>query len=389
MRVYADNAATTQISKKALDSMMPYLTEQYWNPSAVYSGGAAVKTAKEKARADTAKCIGAMPNELFFTSGGTESDNWAFHGAAELRRGRENCRHIITSTAEHSAVLNTAVSYEKAGYEVTYLTPDKYGRITPQQLAAAVRPDTFFVSLMSGNNEVGTLLPVRELCRAARSVKKDILFHTDAVQSAGHIPIDVRSLGVDFLSLSSHKFRGPKGTGALFVRLGLVLPPLLFGGGQEKGRRSGTENTAGVIGMAAALKDACENMQANTVYITRLRDMLTEGILESIPGAQLTGDPKERLPGSASFVFEGIADQPIIAKLDEDFGIWASQGSACSAGSGDPSRVLLAMGYDDSLARGSLRLTLGEQNTEDEINYILNSLPQTVEMLRKRKRQIP
>ena len=385
MRVYVDNAATTPLSPRVLEAMMPFLTEDYANASAIYTAGIGAKNAKEAARSTVAAAIGARQNEIYFTSGGTESDNWALLGSAELRRGRDNCKHIITTAIEHSAVLHTAERLEAMGYDVTYLKPDKLGQITPEQVCDAMRDDTFLISVMLANNEVGTILPVREITAAARARRRDVIVHTDAVQAAGHIPINVKELGVDFLSISAHKFRGPKGMGAIYMRVPYTLPPMIYGGGQEKGRRSGTENIAGIVGLASALDESVKNLAVHTEYLLKLRDMLIGGVLEKIPGSYLTGDPKNRLPGAASFVFDGIPNQPIIVRLDEDHGICASQGSACSAGSGDPSRVLLAMGYPEELARASLRLTLGEQNTTEEVEYILTRLPATVELLRAAK----
>ncbi|MGI5935311.1 MAG: cysteine desulfurase NifS [Oscillospiraceae bacterium] len=374
--VYADNSATTSVSKTALEAMLPYFTEYYGNPSTLYSVGREARKALDSARAKVAKAIGAEAKEIFFTAGGTEADNWAIRGAAELRRKKG--KHIITTAIEHHAVLHTCEDLEKHGYEVTYLPVDEYGRVTAEQLKRAIRDDTILVSIMTANNEIGTILPIKELCAAAH--ERDVLFHTDAVQAVGHIPIDVKELGVDMLSMSAHKFRGPKGIGALYVRRGLSLPPLLTGGGQESGRRSGTENVAGACGMAAALEESVEHMYENIKRVSAMRDRLIEGLLK-IPCSRLTGDPVNRLPGTASFVFEFIEGESMILSLDAA-GICASTGSACSSGSLDPSHVLTAIGLPHEVAHGSLRLSLNECNTEEDIDYILQTLPPIIQRLR-------
>jgi cysteine desulfurase len=369
-RIYADNAATTAVSDVAFEAMLPYFRESYGNPSATHSCGTAAKRAVEDARKRVAESIGARINEIYFTSGGTESDNWAILAAAGLRKKKG--RHIITSAVEHSAVYNTVHQLEKRGYEVTWLPVDKYGRVPPERLEEAVREDTILISIMTANNEIGTLQPIRELTEIARRHK--VLFHTDAVQAAGHIPLDVRELGVDLMSLSAHKFHGPKGVGALYISLRTALPPILFGGGQEKGRRSGTTNVPGIVGMAAALEDAVRRMDENVRKVTALRERLIEGVL-NLPGAALTGHPTQRLPGLASFVFEDIKGGPLVAALDAA-GVCASSGSACSAGSGEPSRVLKAAGIltaEDVAA--PLRLSLSEYNTEEEVDEIIRRLP--------------
>lgn len=369
-RIYADNAATTAVSDVAFEAMLPYFKEIYGNPSATHSCGTAAKRAVEDARKRVAESIGARVNEIYFTSGGTESDNWALLAAAGLRKKKG--RHIITSVIEHNAVYNTVQELEKRGYQVTWLPVDAYGRVSPAQLEEAVREDTILISIMTANNEIGTLQPVRELAEIAGRHK--ILFHTDAVQAAGHIPMNVRELGVDLMSLSAHKFHGPKGVGALYISLRTALPPILYGGGQEKGRRSGTTNVPGIVGMAAALEDAVCHMDENVRKITALRDRLIKGVL-SLPGAALTGHPTQRLPGLASFVFKDIKGGPLVAALDEA-GVCASSGSACSAGSGEPSRVLKAAGIimaEDIAA--PLRLSLSDYNTEEEIDEIIRRLP--------------
>lgn len=366
--VYADNAATTPLRKSALEAMLPYFSQQYANPSAMYPFGHTAKSDVENARKRIAKCLNARSNEIYFTSGGTESDNWALWGAAEKRRSKG--QHIVTAMGEHSAVYKTCQHMEQLGWQVTCLPVDREGRVSPEQLADAIRDDTVLVSIMMANNEIGTILPIGELCEVAH--RRRVLFHTDAVQAVGHIPVDVRALGVDLLSLSAHKFGGPKGAGALFIRMGL-LPAFMTGGGQERGQRSGTTNVPGVIGMAAALEEACAAMEADVKHVAALRDRLIAGVLK-LPGALLTGDAYERLPSSASFVFEGLERPPLIASLGEA-GICASAGSSCSAGSGDPSRVLLAAGYPEGQALASVRFTLSEANKEEDVDYILEQLP--------------
>jgi cysteine desulfurase len=375
-RIYVDHSATTPVSAAALEAMLPYFTRAFGNPSATYSYGQEAKKALEESRRTSARVLGVKNNEIFFTSGGTEADNWAIRGAGKLNEKKG--RHIVSTQIEHSAVLRTLELLEDQGWEVTLLKPDSRGRITAEQLREALREDTVLVSIMTANNVVGTLLPIPELCAAAHRGKA--LFHTDAVQAAGHIPLNVREAGVDLLSISAHKFRGPKGVGALFVRLPLVLPPLITGGGQEKGRRSGTENVGAVAGMAAALEEAVQNLEEHSRRVSALRDRL---ILETtkIPGAHLTGDPVNRLPGLASFVFENLEGQELVTALDRA-GICASSGSACSAGSTDAPHVLLSMGYSPGLARGALRLSLGPDNTETDVDAVLAALPGAVEQAR-------
>jgi cysteine desulfurase len=374
-RIYADNAATTAVSDTAFEAMLPYFRESYGNPSAIHSFGAYAKRAVENARRAVAASIGARVNEVFFTSGGTESDNWALLASAALRGGEKrrgkNGRHIITTEIEHNAVYRTAQHLEKSGFEVTYLMVDRFGLVAPEQLAEAIRDDTILVSIMTANNEIGTIQPIGALCDIAK--KHGALFHTDAVQAVGHIPVDVRALGVDMLSISAHKFHGPKGVGALYVGLGTALPAMLLGGGQEKGRRSGTSNVAGAVGMAAALEDAVRRMEERSLKTVDLRDRLIEGILR-LPGAELTGHPDRRLPGLASFLFKDIQGEPLVSALNEA-GICASSGSACSAGSGEPSRVLKAAGVVTDQPAAPLRLSLSEYNTAEEIDEILRYMP--------------
>lgn len=374
--VYVDNAATTALSDKALEAMLPYFGKHYANPSAIHNYGSDAKAGLERSRRLIASAIGAKNNEIFFTSGGTESDNWALRGIVEtyLHKGK----HIITTTVEHNAVVKTTEALEKQGYEVTYLPVDKCGRITPEQLSDAIRDDTILVSIMMANNEIGTILPIKELCDVAH--KRNVLFHTDAVQAVGHIKINVRELGIDLLSISAHKFQGPKGVGALFVRIGRIISPLMYGGGQEKGSRSGTENVPGTVGMAAALEDAVLHMDENNNKIISMRDRIIQGILK-ISGSFLTGDPENRLPGHASFAFEGLDKKPIVTTLSKA-GIYASSASACSAGSVNPSRILLATGASESLAYGTLRITLNEHNSEEDIDYLLEAIPSVISTLR-------
>jgi cysteine desulfurase len=380
-KIYVDNSATTPVSEKALTAMMPYFRENFGNPSSIYSYGQEAKNALENSRRIAAKAIGALNNEIFFTSGGTESDNWAIHGVCELKK--QQGKHIISTAIEHNAVLRTLEKLQQQGYEVTLLKPDKYGQIDPGQLKEAIRPDTILVSIMMANNVVGTLLPIKELCAVAH--ESGALFHTDAVQAVGHIPVRVRDLGIDLLSMSAHKFHGPKGVGALFVKLPSNLPPYLTGGGQEKGHRSGTENVAGIVGMAAAIEEMTDNLSGDTKKIIFLRDKLIDSILK-IPGAYLTGDPVNRLPGLASFVFDGIDDGVYLINKLNDAGICASSGSACSASSVETPHILLAMNYNERIAHSALRISLSILNNEKEMDYILTKMPDLITELRSNKR---
>lgn len=375
--LYADHAATTALSPRALEAMTPYFRDAYGNPSSLYTFGQQAKSDLDAARAEVARCLNAKPEEIFFTSGGTESDNWALKAVAELRGGKG--RHIITSAIEHHAILHTLEHLEKAlGFSVTYLPVDSLGRVDPQAVKAAIRPDTILITVMAANNEIGTIEPIAEIAAIAREA--GVLFHTDAVQAVGHIPVDVSAWNCDMLSLSGHKFHGPRGVGALYVRRGLRLPPLIHGGGQEKGRRSGTENVAGAVGLAAALREAVDGLEARSVLLAARRDRLIEG-LTRLPCSRLTGDPVHRLPGTASFVFEGVEGEALLLHLDAK-GICASSGSACSSASLDPSHVLLAIGLPHEVAHGSLRLSLGEENTDEDVDYLLQAVPEVVEYLR-------
>ena len=375
--VYADHAATTALSDTALKAMLPYFNQSYGNPSSLYSFAQQAKSDLEAARAQVAACLNAQPEEIYFTSCGSESDNWALRGVAEQKKDKG--RHIITSAIEHHAILHTARYLEKQGFEVTYLPVDGQGRVDPAAVKAALRPDTILISIMTANNEIGTIEPIAEIGAIAREA--GVLFHTDAVQAVGHIPVDVQAWKVDLLSLSGHKFRGPRGMGALYVRTGVRLPPLMFGGGQEKGRRAGTENVAGAVGLAAALREATDGLAAESARLSALRDKLAAG-LGRMPYSRLTGDPVNRLPGTASFVFEGVEGEALLLLLDAR-GICASSGSACSSASLDPSHVLLAIGLPHAIAHGSLRLTLGAENTEEDVAYLLQEVPRVVQYLRE------
>mgnify|MGYP005783723787 FL=1 len=378
--VYADHAATTAVTDTALAAMLPHFTRDYGNPSSLYRFAQEGKTHLEQARAQVAACLNARPEEIYFTSGGTEADNWALRGVAELMalKGKKT-GHIITTAIEHHAILHTAQYLEKQGYEVTYLPVDGDGLVDPAAVEGAIRPDTILISVMAANNEIGTIQPIAEIGAIAKAHK--VLFHTDAVQAVGHIPVDVEAWNVDLLSLSGHKFGGPKGIGALYMRKPLRLPALIQGGGQEKGRRSGTENVPGAVGMAAALKEAVEHLPEESARLAALRDKLIAG-LSKLPYTRLTGHPAKRLPGTASFVFEGVEGEALLLHLD-DKGICASSGSACSSASLDPSHVLLSIGLPHAIAHGSLRLSLGSDNTEADVDYILKEVPAVVAYLRE------
>ena len=378
MRVYADNAATTRVSQTALDAMMPYFTEVYGNPSSLHSFGQEAKEALENARERIAAHLGCQSREVYFTSGGTESDNMAIRTAAALG-ARKGKRHIISTAFEHHAVLHTLNKLQKEGFEVTLLDVKDTHNITAQQVKDAIREDTCLVTCMFANNEIGSVLPIREIgviCKEA-----GVIFHTDAVQAVGHLPIHVKNDNIDMLSLSGHKFHGPRGVGALYIRRGLAPANIIEGGGQERGKRPGTENLPGIMGMAAALDEAMANLEAHTAKVTALRDKLIAG-LSKIPHCVLNGDAENRLPGNVSFCFEGIEGEALLLLLDAK-GVAASSGSACTSGSLDPSHVLLAIGRPHEIAHGSLRLSLCHENTEEEMDHILTAVPQVVEYLRK------
>ncbi len=376
--IYADNAATTKLSSKALDAMMPYLTEQYGNPSSLHTVGQLAAEALFGARKTVAGCLGCDPKEVIFTGGGSEADNQALLTAAEIG-ARKGKKHIISDAVEHHAILHSLKRLEKQGFEITLLPVDGEGRVDPEAVKNAIRPDTALVSIMMANNEIGTLEPVKEI--AAICHEKGVLFHTDAVQAVGHIPVNVREIGCDMLSLAGHKFHGPKGVGALYARRGLLVSSLIEGGAQERGKRAGTENIAGIVGMSVALKEATDNLEANMAKITKLRDRLIEG-LSVIPHSILNGPRYDRLPGNVNMCFEGIEGESLLLLLDQK-GICASSGSACTSGSLDPSHVLLAIGRIHDVAHGSLRLSLCEYNTEEEIEDIIKAVPEIVDYLRR------
>ena len=377
MYVYADNAATTQVSPTAVAAMMPFLTEEYGNPSSFYSLGQRAAEALVKARETVAECLGAEPGEIYFTSGGSEADNQAIRSAAFVG-AKKGKRHIISTKFEHHAVLHTLAQLEKEGFDVTLLDVHPNGVITVEDVANAIREDTCLVTIMFANNEIGTVQPIKEIGALCR--EKKIPFHTDAVQAVGHVPINVKEMNIDMLSLSGHKFHGPKGIGALYVRRGIPLKNLIEGGQQEKGKRGGTENMPGIVGMAAAMKEAIDHMDENMTKITALREKLITG-LEKIPHSKLNGDRNIRVPGTVNFCFEGIEGESMLLLLDAN-GIAASSGSACTSGSLDPSHVLLALGLPHEVAHGSLRLSIGEYNNEAEIDHILETVPKVVERLR-------
>ena len=374
--VYADNAATTKLSKSALDAMLPWLTEGYGNPSSVYQIGRTARRALDGAREQIAGILGAKPEEIIFTGSGTEANNWALRSVCEQRR--EKGRHIISSAIEHHAISHTLEDLEKQGFEVTYLPVDAYGRISVDELKKALRDDTILITIMFANNEIGTMEPIAEIGAIAQEV--GVLFHTDAVQAVGHVPLNVETMQIDLLSLSAHKFNGPKGVGALYVKKGIRLPSFITGGGQEKGRRAGTENVAGIVGMAKALEDSVSHLDESMTRISALRDKLIAG-LTKLPAVSLIGHPTERLPGIASFSFSCIEGEALILMLDAA-GIAVSSGSACSSGALDPSHVLLAIGLTHEAAHGSVRFSFGEDSTETDVNYILEKVPPIVEKLR-------
>jgi cysteine desulfurase len=377
--IYMDNAATTAVSKTALDAMLPCLTEEYGNPSSLYTLGQKAAERLADAREIFASYLNAArPEEITFTSGGSEADNQAILSAAAIgdRKGK---RHIISTKFEHHAVLHTLKKLERQGYEVTLLDIPADGVITAEQVRQAIRPDTCLVTVMFANNEIGTIQPVPEIGAICREA--GVLFHTDAVQAAGHLPIDVQAMNIDMLSLSAHKFHGPKGVGVLYTKRGIPLTNVIEGGAQERGKRGGTENVPGICGAAAAFREACDHMEANAAYLRPLRDRLIAG-MSQIPHSILNGDQQRRLPGNVNFCFEGIEGESLLLLLDGK-GIAASSGSACTSGSLDPSHVLLALGRPHEVAHGSLRLSLSERNTQEEVDYVLDALPGIVSYLRE------
>lgn len=375
--VYADNAATTKMSPAAIKAMLPYMETIWGNPSSLYGAGQRAAEALQSARERIAACFGASAGEIYFTSGGSEADNQAIISAAKIGE-RKGKKHIISSAFEHHAVLHTLKKLEKAGFEIELLDVHENGLIHPSQIADAIREDTCLVTIMYANNEIGSIQPIGEI--GAICKEKGVLFHTDAVQAAGHLPIHVVEQNIDMLSLSAHKFHGPKGTGVLYARKGIPLTNIIEGGAQERGKRGGTENVPAIMAMATALEEACAHMEENTKKVLKLRNRLIEG-LSQIPHSVLNGDLEKRLPGNVNFCFEGIEGESLLLLLD-DKGICASSGSACTSGSLDPSHVLLAIGRPHEVAHGSLRLSLCEENTEEEVEYILQSVPDIVEYLR-------
>ena len=377
MNIYLDNAATTKMSPAAIEAMLPYFASVYGNPSGLHSHGQRAAEALADARSRIAAVIGAQPREIYFTSGGSEADNQAIVSAARFGAMRGK-RHIISTEVEHHAVLHTLKALEKEGFEVTLLPVDQYGMVSALQVRMAIRPDTALVSVMFANNEVGSVNPIAEIGAVCREL--GVLFHTDAVQAAGHLPIHVKDMNIDLLSLSAHKFHGPKGVGVLYARVGVLLQNIIHGGGQERGKRAGTENVAGIMGMAAALEESVANMGEHSPKMAVLRDRLIEG-LRKIPHGLLNGSPTKRLPNNVHFCFEGIEGESLLLLLD-DKGIAASSGSACTSGDLDPSHVLLALGRPHEIAHGSLRLTLSHETTEEEIDYTIAAVTEVVAYLR-------
>ena len=376
-RIYADNAATTKISQTAMKAMISAMENSYGNPSSIHQIGMAANDALQTAREQIARCLGCMPKEIFFTSGGTESDNQAIVSAAMLG-AKQNKRHIISTAFEHHAVLHTLRRLKEEGFEIQLLDVGAEGNITAAQVEEAIRPDTCLVTVMFANNEIGSVLPIAEIGEVCRA--HGVLFHTDAVQAAGHIPVNVKKQNIDMLSLSAHKFHGPRGIGALYVKRGIELTSLMEGGGQERGKRPGTENLPAIMGMAAALKEECTLMEQNEAKVTAMRDRLIQG-LSQIPYSILNGSREKRLPGNVNFCFEGVSGESLLLLLDSR-GLCASSGSACASGALDPSHVLLALGLSPEIAQGSLRISLDISNTEEEIDYMLEVIPQVVEQLR-------
>ena len=377
MQIYADNAATTKMSRTAIDAMLPYMETYYGNPSSLHTVGQQAAEALMAARQTVAECLGCQPREITFTSGGSEADNQALVSAARIGE-RKGKKHIISTAFEHHAILHTLKKLEKEGFDVQLLDVGPTGTVTAQQVADAIREDTCLVTIMYANNEIGSILPIPEIGAVCR--EKGVLFHTDAVQAAGHLHIDVKAQNIDMLSLSAHKFHGPKGVGVLYARQGIPLTNIIEGGAQERGKRAGTENIPGIVSMAAALQEACAHIDENAAKVSALRDKLMAG-LSQIPHSALNGDPVHRLPGNVNFCFEGIEGESLLLLLDAK-GICASSGSACTSGSLDPSHVLLAIGRPHEVAHGSLRLSLCEWNTQEEVDYMLQVIPEVVAYLR-------
>ena len=377
MQIYADNSATTKMSRTAIDAMLPYMETYYGNPSSLHSVGQKAAEALSDARERIARRLGCMPREITFTSGGSEADNQAIISAARLGE-KKGKKHIISTAFEHHAVLHTLEKLRKEGFDIELLPVGERGNITAEQVAAAIRPDTCLVTVMYANNEIGSIMPIAEIGAVCRA--KGVLFHTDAVQAVGHLPIDVKAQNIDMLSLSAHKFHGPKGIGVLYAKQGILLTPIIEGGAQERGKRAGTENIPAIVGMAAALDEACDHLEENAAHMTALRNRLIAG-LEKIPHSALNGSKENRLPCNVNFCFEGIEGESLLLLLDAR-GICASSGSACTSGSLDPSHVLLAIGRPHEVAHGSLRLSLCESNTVEEVDYMLKAIPEVVDYLR-------
>ncbi len=376
-RIYADNAATTKVAPEVVDAMLPYFTETYGNPSSIYNEGRTARVAVEKAREQVANAIGASPKEIYFTGSGSEADNWALRSTARALSKKGN--HIITSAVEHHAVLHTCQDLEKQGFEVTYLPVDKYGMVSPDDVKAAIKDTTIMISIMFANNEIGTIMPIAEIGKIAKEA--GVVFHTDAVQAVGNIEIDVKAMNIDMLSLTAHKFHGPKGCGALYVRQGVKLMSFITGGAQERMRRAGTENVPGIVGLGKAIELATANIKEKQEKLIALRDRYIKKVLETVPYSRLNGHPTERLAGNANISFEYIEGEGLLLSLDMK-GIAASSGSACTSGSLDPSHVLLAIGLKHEQAHGSLRTSFGEDTTVEDIDYMVDAIAEIVARLR-------
>ncbi len=376
-QIYLDHAATTKLKKEVLDTMLPFLTEQYGNPSTIYTLGRQAKKAIDKSREQVAKALNAQPNEIFFTASGTESDNWALKGIAYANKDKG--KHIITTNIEHHAILHTCEFLQKEGFDITYVPVDNEGIVDLEELKKAIRPDTILISIMLANNEIGTIQPIKEISNIAK--QHGIYLHTDAVQAVGNIPVDVEDLGVDLLSLSGHKIYGPKGIGVLYIKNGTKISSFVHGGEQERGKRAGTENVANIVGIGKAIELATKDIPQYSTHLQELRDMTIENILKEIPHTRLNGHKEKRLPGNVNISFEYIEGESILLMLDAK-GISASSGSACTSGSLDPSHVLLAIGLPHEIAHGSLRLTFGEEDTKEDVKYLLEVLPPIIERLR-------
>lgn len=376
-RIYADNAATTKVAPEVVDAMLTYFTETYGNPSSIYNEGRTARVAVEKAREQVANAIGASPKEIYFTGSGSEADNWALRSTARALSKKGN--HIITSAVEHHAVLHTCQDLEKQGFEVTYLPVDKYGMVSPDDVKAAIKDTTIMISIMFANNEIGTIMPIAEIGKIAKEA--GVVFHTDAVQAVGNVEIDVKAMNIDMLSLTAHKFHGPKGCGALYVRQGVKLMSFITGGAQERMRRAGTENVPGIVGLGKAIELATANIKEKQEKLIALRDRYIKKVLETVPYSRLNGHPTERLAGNANISFEYIEGEGLLLSLDQK-GIAASSGSACTSGSLDPSHVLLAIGLKHEQAHGSLRTSFGEDTTVEDIDYMVDAIAEIVARLR-------